>query len=157
MEQVERFLQNNDLRDPEDFDALLALADLVRQLMAENRQEALGRVIRYTLERGCPEAFSWCLDLLQEGLEQPDSGLTGFEIPLGGAIPDFDGFLERLGADLRPCGLDTETILDTHGEVESFYNILIYKTAYPNILLVSAENFDTKDNDFIQYKLVSKS
>lgn len=156
MEQVERFLQSSDLRDPEDLDALLALAELVRTLIAENRQEALGRMIGHILEQGCGEAFSWCLDLLQEALEQPEGMPAPFEIPLGGAIPDFDGFLARLGADLRPCGLDTETILDTHGQVESFYNILIYKTAYPNILLVSAENFDTKDNDFIQYKLVCK-
>lgn len=152
MDMTEQFLQNNDLRDPEDLDTLLALADLVRRLMAENWQEELCRIIRYTLEQRCPEAFSWCLDLLQEGLE--NGTLAPFEIPLGGAIPDFDGFLARLGADLRPCDLDAETVLDRHGEVESFYNILAYKTAYPNILLVSAENFDTKDNDFIQYKLV---
>ena len=35
-----------------------------------------------------------------------------------------------------------------------FFNILTYRTAYPNIFLVTEENFDTKDNDFIRYKLL---
>ena len=45
-------------------------------------------------------------------------------------------------------------ITEKYGEVESFLNILIYKTRYNGIYLISIENFDTKDNDFIQYKLL---
>ena len=50
-------------------------------------------------------------------------------------------------------GNDAETITDHNGEVQSFFNILTYKTAYGHIFLVTEENFDTKDNDFIRYKL----
>ena len=46
-----------------------------------------------------------------------------------------------------------EKVYDEHGEVESFFNVMVYKTGYPNITLVSSENFDTKDNDYVQYKL----
>ena len=49
---------------------------------------------------------------------------------------------------------DVEKQLDDHGEVESFFNIFTYETRYPNIHLFSAENFDVKDNDFIQYRLL---
>lgn len=42
---------------------------------------------------------------------------------------------------------------DEHGEVESFFNNFTYRTRYKNICLLTSENFDTRDNDFIQYKL----
>ena len=47
--------------------------------------------------------------------------------------------------------------MDHDGEVQSFFNILTYKTAYPNIFLTTEENFDTKDNDFIRYRLLFKN
>ena len=46
-----------------------------------------------------------------------------------------------------------ETVRDEHGEVISFFNILTYPTAYKNIFFISSENFDTKDNDYVLYKL----
>lgn len=43
---------------------------------------------------------------------------------------------------------------DEYNEVNSFYNIQTYETKYRNIFLVSSENFDNKDEDFIEYKLL---
>ena len=72
---------------------------------------------------------------------------------IGRAIPDFDAFMERLQVDFRAYQNDLVNIYDQHGEAESIVNILLYKTKYPAIQLVSFENFDTKDNDCVQYKL----
>ena len=65
--------------------------------------------------------------------------------------------MKRLQVDLKAVGNDAETIVGRDGEVQSFFNILTYRTAYANILLVTEENFDTKDNDFIRYKLQFKT
>ena len=62
--------------------------------------------------------------------------------------------MRRLQIDLKAIGNDVETIADHNGEVQSFFNILTYNTAYENVFLVTEENFDTKDNDFIRYKLL---
>ena len=43
--------------------------------------------------------------------------------------------------------------IDTNGEVQSFFNILTYQIAYRSVFLISEENLDTKDSDFIRYKL----
>lgn len=37
---------------------------------------------------------------------------------------------------------------------DTVFNIFVYKTGYDHVRLVSSENFDTKDNDYIQYKLL---
>lgn len=46
-----------------------------------------------------------------------------------------------------------EKVLDNRGEVASIFNILTCETACSAIRLVSAENFDTRDNDYVLYKL----
>lgn len=43
---------------------------------------------------------------------------------------------------------------DEYNEVNSFYNIQTYETKYRNIFFISSENFDNKDEDFIEYKLL---
>ena len=149
---MENVLQHT-LRDPEDIDTLIEMADFVRRLISENRCDAISSVILYTMENGCYEAFDWCMGLLQEALEQEESPLRSFELSLGRSIPHYDDFIDRLAVDFQAYESGLEKISDVHGEVESFFNILVYKTCYPNIDLISCENYDTRDNDYIQYKL----
>ena len=151
---TEHFLQNNNLRDPDDIDSLLELADLLRQHIADALYSDVSRLINYTVEHSYYEAFSWCMGILQEAFECDDCDLSDFLCVLGKSIPDYDAFSEKLQVDFSCPTNDTETVCDQNGEVTAFFNILTYPTGYRNIYLVSCENFDTKDNDYIQYKLL---
>jgi tRNA A-37 threonylcarbamoyl transferase component Bud32 len=76
-----------------------------------------------------------------------------FEFAIGKSIPNYNEFIERLQVDFHVFDNGVETVYDNNGDVESFFNILKYKTGYKNIHLISLENFDTKDHDYVQYKL----
>ena len=43
--------------------------------------------------------------------------------------------------------------IDALPELAEIVGVLIRDERYPDIFLVTEENFDTKDNDFIRYKL----
>lgn len=154
MDMTEKFLSSNNLHDADDMDSLLELADLVRQAADDARYSDISRLIAYTVEHGYYEAFSWCIGIMQEVFDRDDCTPEDFECMLGKSISNYDEFTARLQADFSQPENDTETVCDKNGEVTSFFNILIYKTGYKNIRLVSCENFDTKDNDYIQYKLL---
>ena len=154
MNMTDNFLQHNHLRDADDIDTLLELADLLRQLLADAQYSDVCRLINYTVEHSCFEAFSWCMGILQEVFEDSGCSPDDFECTLGKFIPDYDTFAEKLQVDFAHPTNDTRTVCDQNGEVTSFFNILTYQTGYENIHLVSCENFDTKDNDYIQYKLL---
>ena len=77
-----------------------------------------------------------------------------FTCNIGRSIPDYDEFSNRLQVEFTVQKNDVESVYDEHGEVESFFNTFTYRTKYENICLISSENFDTKDNDYIQYKLM---
>ncbi len=83
--------------------------------------------------------------------------LKDFTCFIGKSIANYQAFINCLQVDLKAIDNDAETITDRDGEVQSFFNILRYETAYPNIFLMKEENFDTKDNDFIRYKLQFKT
>lgn len=150
---IESFMNSNNLHNAEDIDSLIELAALVRTLINKNQQAEINRILQYTMEHSYFEAFTWCMGLLQEGLENKESALRSFEFVIGKSIPDYDAFIERLQVDFHALDNGLKTVCDIHGEVESFFNILVYKTGYKNIYLISSENFDTKDNDYVQYKL----
>ena len=154
VENLEKFLDNNNLQDSDDIDALLELASLVRELVDVGAYENICKVINYTVANEYYEAFSWCMEILQEVFEKDDCCLEHFECDLGKSIPSYDEFIERLEVDFNVLDNGYDTVCDNHGEVESFFNNLLYKTKYEYIYLVSSENFDTKDNDYIQYRLV---
>ena len=154
MNTLENFIQANNLQDPGDIDALLELASMVREMVQSRSYDELCQVLRYTVSRGFSEAFSWAAGILQEEFEKENCRLADFECILGKSIPDFDEFIQILQVDFRPSDLGYETVCDDNGEVESFFNNITYTTGYGNIYLVSSENFDTKDNDYIEYKLV---
>lgn len=153
MDHIEAFFETKQLQDADDMDALLELASLLREAIVAQRYADINRIIGYTVENSCYEAFSWCMEILQEELDKEDCVLEAFSCALGRSIPHYDELIGRLQVDFGTAKNGLEKILDNHGEVESFFNILIYQTGYPNIRFVSSENFDTKDNDYIQYKL----
>ena len=154
MEMIENFINSNNLHNTEDIDSLIELAGLVRTLINENQQAEINRVLQYTMENGFYEAFTWCMGLLQEALENKECALQNFEFVIGKSIHNYDAFIELLQVDFHALDNGVETVYDNNGDVESFFNILKYKTGYKNIHLISLENFDTKDHDYVEYKLL---
>ncbi len=155
MGNLENWIRNNHLNDPDDIDALLETADLVRQLIYDRDYAGINSVIKYTVENSLYEAFSWVMALLQEEFEKDgDHCPDTFTCSLGRSIPDYDELANRLQVEFNVQMNDVESVYDEHGEVESFFNTFTYKTRYENIFFISSENFDTKDNDYIQYKLL---
>ena len=157
MENLDTFLENNNLKNEEDIDVLLELSGYTKNLIKDRNYSDINKLIRYIIQNSCYEAFAWVMALVQEELEKKDSVLDSFECAIGKAISNYDEFIKRLQIDYNTLKNDIETVCDETGEVQSFFNIFTYRTAFENIYLVSSENFDTKDNDFIQYKLIFKA
>ena len=153
MRSLEELVRENNLKDPEDIDALLELADITAGLIRDERYSDIEFLINYTVSNHNYEAFSWVMAALAEEFEKECCRLKDFTCFVGKSIENYDEFIKRLQVDLRAIGNDSESIMDRNGEVQSFFNILTYKTAYANVFLITEENFDTKDNDFIRYKL----
>ncbi len=153
MNTADTFLQNINLQDPEDIDSLLEYASVVRQLISEKQYSLINRIINYTVQNNYSEAFSWAMGILQEELVKEDSVLEDFSCPVGSSIANYDEFVSNLQVDFNSLKNYIEKVYDKNGEVEAFFNVMVYKTEYENIFLVSSENFDNKDNDYINYKL----
>lgn len=66
----------------------------------------------------------------------------------------YDEFVETLQVDFSSISNEIEKVYDENGEVCAFFNVMVYRTAFENIFLVSSENFDNRDNDYIQYRLL---
>ena len=116
------------------------------------------RLINYTISNETYEAFSWVMAAIQEEFNKKESyRLKDFTSFLGKSIANYSELISRLQVDLKAIDSDVRTIIGNDGEVQSFFNILIYKTGYQNIFLITEENFDTKDNDFIRYELQFKN
>ena len=155
MDLLEKWIQDNQLQDPDDIDALLEAADLTRQLIQDRNYSGISRMIRYTVDHDYFECFTWVLDLLQEEFEKTkEYDLDDFYCGIGRSIANYDEFAGRLQVDLNAQENEVEKVYDEHGEAESFFNKFTYRTGYRNIFLVTAENFDTKDNDYIEYRLL---
>ena len=151
---LEKLMQSYPLQDPDNLEALLEAADVTRQLIHDKDYTGIKSIIIYTIEKGLYECFSWVMALLQEEFEKADGfNLEDFVCDLGKSIANYDEFINRMQVDFNSQRQDFEKVYDEHGEVESFFNNFTYKTRYENIYLLSSENFDTKDNDYIQYKL----
>ena len=153
MDLLEKWMQNNEAEEP-DLDKLLKAADLTRNLIQAENYKGINRIIIFTIENNYFECFSWIMDLLQEEFEKNTaSGLDDFCCDIGRSIENFDEFTSSLQIDFNVQKHDVEKVYDEHGEVESFFNVVTYNTKYKNINLISSENFDLKDNDYVQYKL----
>ena len=153
MDDVLKLLQNNHIYDLEDFDSLLELASLMRNLIDSVQYSAVNDIIIYSIKQEHYEALSWIIGILQEEFEKVDSHLEDFECCLGHSIPNYDELMQLLQVDMDPVKYEIRKVLDENGEAQAFFNIYTYKTSYDNIFLISSENFDTRDNDYIQYKL----
>ena len=152
---LEEFIQNNNPQDSDDIDFLLEVADLARQLINEKKYSAISTLINYTIEKDYFEAFSWVLEILQEEYRKAEgANLKDFECNIGRSIKNYDEFARRLEVDFNVIKRDVEKEYDEYGEEKAFFNICTYKTKYENIYLITSENFDTKDNDFIHYTLL---
>ncbi|MBR2672046.1 MAG: hypothetical protein IKE27_07580 [Oscillospiraceae bacterium] len=152
---LEKWIRDNSLRDAEDIDALLEAAEVARQLIFMKDCEGIGTMISYTVENGLFEGFSWIMSLLQDEFDKGgECVLHDFSCDLGRSIKDYDELLRRLEVDLNAQKNDVEFMYDVHGEVDSFFNNVTYRTGYSHIYLVSSENYDAKDNDFVQYRLL---
>ena len=155
METLDLFIQNNHLADPDDLDALIETADLTRRLIGNRAYAEISRLIVFAVSGGFFDAFSWILAILQEEFGAAENcRLEDFSCEIGRAIPNYNKFIDRLQVDLHVLDNDVKAIPGENGEIQSFFNIFTYRTMYENIFFVSAENFDTKDNDFIQYMLL---
>lgn len=151
---IKEWMKNNRLHDPDDIDALLETADLIRQLIHDRNYADIKTMINYAIDHNLYECFDWIMALLQEEYEKTQGyDLDDFVCDIGGAIADYNEFTSRLQLDFEVHKNDIEKAYDENGEVDSFFNNLTYKTKYENIYLVSSENFDTKDNDYILYRL----
>ena len=58
---------------------------------------------------------------------------------------------------LRENNPENPDDIDALPELAEIVGVLIRDERYPDIFLVTEENFDTKDNDFIRYKLQFKT
>ena len=155
MDILEKWIQENRLQDHEDIDALLEAADMTRQLIQDKNYEGIKTIIIYTIENDYFECFSWIMDLLQEEFEKSnDYYLDDFVCEIGKSITNYDAFTDLLQVDFNVQSHAVEKVYDEHGEAEAFFNNFTYNTKYSNIFLGSSENFDTKDNDYIQYRLL---
>ena len=150
---TENFLKNNNLYDSENLDALLELASLVRTLIDTKNYSDINKIINYTIKNNYCEAFSWTMEILQEELEKKECAVEDFYCHLGSQIANYDQLVCNLQVNFNSIDNYIEKIYDKNGEVEEFFNIMVYNTRFENIFFISSENFDTKDNDYIQYKL----
>lgn len=153
MDILDKLFQNNNLKDPDDIDALLECATVVRQLIGEKDYLFINKVITYTVTNNCYEAFLWTVGILQEEFEKTDCSLENLVCNLGGCINSYDEFVQALQVDFNSINNEIQKVYDENGEVGAFFNVMTYKTAFENVYLISSENFDNKDNDYIQYRL----
>ena len=153
MENLDKILKEINLDNSEDIDALVECASVVRRLVDEKNYDDINRIIRYTVENGYYEALLWTMGIISEEFQKTDCRLDSFSCMLGGRINGYDDFVQALQVDFNALKNTVEKVYDNNGEVESFFNIFVYKTGFENICLVSSENFDTKDNDYIHYRL----
>ena len=144
------FLKTHSLKDPDDLDALIELADYTRDLVADNDTAGLNELIRYTVENRCHEALSWILGILAEGVSED------FLCPLGRAVPGYDGFVNCLEADPDVLSYEVENEHDEKGEIRAISTIYTHGTKYGNIFLVTSEMVDNLDQDYIEYRLLVK-
>ncbi len=154
MDLLEKWMQGYPLQDPDNIDALLDAADVTRQLIHDKDYKGINSAVAFTIDNGLYECFSWIMALLQEEFEKTDGFyLEDFVCDLGRSIANYVEFINRLQVDFNSPVQSLEKVYDEHGEVESFFNNFTYKTRYKNIYLLSSENFDAKDCDYIQYRL----
>lgn len=151
MKDLEKFLKSNNL---DEFDSLLELSDIVREFIELENYEQVENIINYSLDNNYYEAFSWIVLILQEEMGKNKNISKEVLCDLGKSINKFDKFIDCLGVEQNSLNLDLKNIYDKNGELNSTVYTSIYKTKIQDVYLITSENFDTKDNDYIEYKLL---
>ena len=152
---MEEIYTKVNLQNAEDIDMLLEVADITRVLLEEKKYEEIGNLIKYAIKNRYYEMLDWILGIIQEELEnQNKQSFQGFRCVLGKAIENYDEVIEKLEIHTKVLKNDIQKHYDENGEVQSYDNILFYKTKHKNIFFVSKESFDTKDNDSIEYQFM---
>lgn len=155
MEEIEEFLKYKNLSSTEFIDDFLELSDYTRKLIRKKEYKKINKLLKYILSNNYFEAFSWIISLLQEKhSKENNNDIEGLLLDLGGKIYNYNEFINVLGVNTEPYISIIKPITGKYEEIESFYNIVIYKTDNEGVYLTSVENFDNQDNDFIEYKLL---
>ena len=90
MRSLEELLIENNLRDPEDIDALVELAEITGRLISDESCSDIERLIQYLVSNDCYEAFSWVLAALQEEFDKEENyTLKDFTCYIGRSIADY--------------------------------------------------------------------
>lgn len=152
MDALKKFI-NTVPQAPDDIDFLLECASVTRELIDNKQYLQLSQLICHTIENNYTDAFLWMIGIIQEEISKPDSSIDQFQCFMGRRIVNYDSLVAILQVDFNCIKNYIEKVYDKNGEVEAFFNVMIYTTAFENVYLVSSENFDNKDNDYIQYKL----
>ena len=139
---------------PDDIDFLLECASVTRELIENNQHNQLSQLICHTIENNYTDAFLWAIGIIQEEITKTDSSIDEFQCSMGRRIANYDSLIASLQVDFNCIKNYIEKVYDKNGEVEAFFNVMIYTTAFENVYLVSSENFDNKDNDYVQYNLL---
>ncbi len=139
----------------EDMDLMLEVAGIARELLQKEDTGGICLLVSTLVKRGLYESFTWVMEIIREEYSRDESRkMADMTCELGASIPDYDGFIAALKADMRVLKNDVRTVPDENGEPQAFFNELMYRTGYPNVFLVTTENFDTRDNDYIRYSLL---
>ena len=73
MRTLAELLGKNNLKDPEDIDALVELAEITGQIIRDERYPDIERLINYTIGNDYYEAFSWMMAALQEEFDRKEN------------------------------------------------------------------------------------
>ena len=139
----------------EDMDFMLEVAGTAREFLQKEDTGGICSLVSALVKRGLYESFTWVMEIIREEYSKDESRkMADMTCELGASIPDYDGFITALKADMRVLKNDVRTVPDENGEPQAFFNELTYRTGYPNIFLVTTESFDTRDNDYIRYSLL---
>lgn len=136
----------------ENLEVLLALAEEVRTKIENHQIEAVTRKVQEVVQLSDYKALDWIIGVIEEAYSK-ENFKEDICVKLGNQIPDYSAFIENIEAK-EPSLPVIKIFSDKNKEVESFDNILIRKTKYPHMYLVSIENYDLKDRDSIIYELV---
>ena len=139
---------------PDSLDFLLDVSRCTRGRIGEKRYDSLCTLLKAAVRNGYREALAWILSILREEHGKEESALEPFFCSLGRSIPDYDSLIRALKAGTRAESNTVEYAYDDNGEVRAFFNIRTFATGYDGTYLVTRENFDNRDNDFIRYSLL---
>jgi len=153
--EIEAYLDKEEIKseDPDNLDVLFELTDLLDKIFQQMDFQALEKLSIGIISVQNRSAFEWLINIIEEKFSNLNEK-RNISLRLGKQINGYDTFIEMIGIekDTEPIEIEIISIPGLH--IESFFNINAYKTKFNDMFLVTAENFDSFDVDFIQYRLV---